>query len=165
MTSRTLDLQFLSIATKITVAVLGLGLVTTRLAQIESMIPESKLIVVQSAFFLSLLVPSFWIGLLAPVSYLTALWFAGVVFDRLSKGDDFGPTAVKGMREIGTNLMFGALAAILIAPTLTQWVEGEHGGFKYHYSIESITIGVIGLVMWFIAGAGKRLYEELDQIV
>jgi|GEM_PF-1055120 len=107
----------------------------------------------------------FWLTLLAPGFYLCALWSTADVFSGLNRGDAFGPVLVKGLRSVGTNLLWGAAAAVFIVPTLSQWAADRFGGFHYRTDIAAITIGALGLTLWLVAGAGERMRDEMERFV
>lgn len=114
------------------------------------------------------MIPAFWAGLLAPGFYLCALWAASDVFARMNKGDAFGPAMVKGLEEVGRNLMIGAVAAVFIAPTLIFLIDTNFTrmtGIKYHMEIEDLTIGLIGFVLALLAKRGAALKSELEHFV
>lgn len=115
-----------------------------------------------------LVVPAYWIGILAPGFYLCALWALSNVLGRMNRGDAFGPNMVRGLKSVGANLMYGAFAAIILAPTLSVLFANEFRnmyGIKYHTDIENLTIGLIGLVLYNIAKRGQSLKSELEQFV
>jgi hypothetical protein len=111
------------------------------------------------------LVTAFLLSLLPAGSYLCAVWAASNVFGRMNKGDPFEPAIVKGLKEVGTNLMWGAAAAIFIVPTLTPMLNERFRGFRYDPNIESVTIGLVGLVLYILAKQGQALKAELEQFV
>jgi hypothetical protein len=158
-----ISLSALSIATKISVGLLAATLVADQSRHLKAMPFE-----IGDPSHNWWMIPAFWSGLLAPGFYLFALWAASDVFDRMDKGDAFGPAMVKGLREVGSNLIYGAAAAIFIAPSLVFLVDtgfNRLSGLKYHFEIESLTIGLIGFVLYLLAKQGQALKSELDQIV
>jgi hypothetical protein len=111
------------------------------------------------------LITAFWLALFPAGSYLLAVWAASNVFGRMDKGDPFGPAIVKGLKEVSTHLMWGAAAAIAIVPTLTPALTERFRGFRYDPDIESVTIGLVGVVLYILAKQGQTLKAELDQFV
>ena len=107
----------------------------------------------------------FWLNLLAQGFYLCALWPASTVFARLGKGDAFGPAMVKGMRDVGLNLMLGAVAALILVPLFVSQLDVQYRGIPHPLDIQSITIGFIGLVLYLLARQGQALKSELEQFV
>jgi len=158
-----MSLGLLSLATKISVGLLAATLLADQSRHLKGIPFE-----IGDPSHNVWMIPAFWAGLLAPGFYLFALWAASDVFDRMDKGDAFGPAVVKGLRDIGGNLIYGACAAIFIAPTLVFLVDTGFRrltGLKYHLEIESLTIGLIGFVLYLLARQGQALKSELDQIV
>jgi hypothetical protein len=153
----------LNIGTKVAVLVLSLALIGEKNAALKAL-PFK----IGSASHNFWLIPDFWVGLLAPGFYLCALWAASSVFARMTRGDAFGFAMVKGLKDVGRNLMIGAVSAIVIAPIASFFIETNFTGMtgmKYRFSVESLTIGLIGLVLFMLAEHGQRLKSELDAIV
>ncbi|CAL4868963.1 hypothetical protein MMA231_03253 [Asticcacaulis sp. MM231] len=158
-----IPLHTLSLLTKIAVGVLTFTLIVGQSATITAMVLE-----LNSPSYKFSIIPAFWVGLMAPGFYLCALWAASNVFTRMDKGDAFGEATVKGLKEVGSNLIWGAAAAIFIAPTLNLLIETDFQrltGLKYDFEIESLTIGLIGFTLYLLAQQGQSLKSELDQIV
>lgn len=112
--------------------------------------------------------PAIWTGLLAPACFLFALWAASNVFVRIDRGGSFGPAMVRGLREIGAGLMFGAFALIVLQPSLVHLIGNgflEMRGVEFGYSVESLTLALIGLVLVLLARRGEQLRSSLDQFV
>jgi len=163
MSQSPIPLGPLSVLTRTAVIVLAAGLVSEKALQMQKLPLD-----IGDPSHNVWMIPAFWVGILAPAFYLCALWAASNVFDRMARGDAFGPAMVKGLKEVGSNLLYGAAAAIFIAPSLVFLIEtGFHrmAGVKYHFEIESLTIGAIGLVLYLLARQGQTLKSELDQIV
>jgi hypothetical protein len=114
---------------------------------------------------LSLLSPTYWIGQIPAICYITAVWSAAGFFDALNKGQAFSPAVIKALNSIGSNLSAGAVFAMIVVPNLLAWIDGAHGGFKYSLTTESMTFSVIGMVLMVIAATGAKVHAELDSIV
>ena len=158
-----IPLGTLSLLTKIAVGLLAAILIAEQNANIKAMVVD-----LNDPSHNFWMIPAFWAGLIAPGFYLCALWAVSDVFDRMDKGDAFGEAAVKGLKDVGTNLIWGAAAAIFIAPTLRLLIETDFQrltGLKYQFEIESLTIGLIGFTLYLLAQQGQTLKSELDQIV
>lgn len=112
---------------------------------------------------------AYWLDMLPNGFCLSALWVATHVFDRLSRGEAFNPAVVKGLRGIGLNLIMSAVSAILIIPCLKPFFEDlGHGitlGVTFNANIESVTIGLIGIVLYAVAHQGRALKTELESYV
>ncbi|ESQ81333.1 hypothetical protein [Asticcacaulis sp. YBE204] len=158
-----LPLDVIGVATKVAVGLLVAGLVVEKAAPLNDMHPDPFVHV--SLLTISMALPPFWISLLAPICYLCALWSASNVFMRLHKGEGFGASVVKGLKDVGSNLIYGAVAAIVIMPTLTVMFEDRFRGIRYDFAIEPLTIGLIGLMLWLITQAGAKLQTEMESYV
>lgn len=109
-----------------------------------------------------------WVRLIAPALFLFALWAASDVFARMKLGEAFGPAMVRGLRQIGGGLMFGAFAAILVQPSLVFLVGNgfqEMRGAKFDLSIANLTLGLVGIVLILLAREGEKLRSNLDEFV
>ncbi len=107
----------------------------------------------------------FAVSLLAPIFYLFAVWASAEAIERIHSGDAFGAVMVKGLRDIGSNLMWGAGAAVVISPTLTGWIDERFRGVRFDADIASVTIGVLGGVLWLVAAQGEKLKTEMDSFI
>jgi hypothetical protein len=112
--------------------------------------------------------PVYWVSLLAPAFFLRALWVASDAFVRMDRGDAFGPAMVRGLKEIGGNLMLGALAAIVAQPSLIFLIGNgfrEMRGVRFNLDVENLTLALVGLVLILLARQGQKLKSKLDQFV
>lgn len=152
-----------SIILKIVVLSLTLALISTASQTIKGLPFE-----VGNLMHNLLVIPSYWITILAPGFYLCALWALSDVFGRLNRGDAFGPNMIRGLKGVGSNLMYGAFTAIILAPTLSVLFANEFrslAGIKHDNDIENLTIGLIGLALYALAKRGQALKSELEQFV
>lgn len=149
-----------SIVIKIVIVVLALAFIKERSTQLTNLVWEAGDWRHNGAVIFI-----FWLSLLAPGFYLCAAWAAANVFGRLDKGTPFTPTLVKGVREVGRNLMWGAIAAIVVVPTMVPWADDRFRGIRYDPDIESVTIGLVGVVLYILAKQGQALKAELEQFV
>ena len=110
----------------------------------------------------------FWVRLLAPFFFVAAMWTASGVIVRVKQGEAFAPAMLRGLVWMGFCLVLGALSAILFQPAMV-WLMGngfsELRGVKFDWSVENLAIGLVGLVLVFIAEHGRRLRAELDSFV
>jgi hypothetical protein len=112
--------------------------------------------------------PDFWVSLLAPAFFLRALWVASDAFVRMDRGDAFGSTMVKGLKEIGGNLILGAFAATVVQPSLIFLIDNgfrEMRGVSFDLTVENLTLAMVGLVLILLAREGQKLKSNLDQFV
>jgi hypothetical protein len=111
---------------------------------------------------------AYWLGLVAPAFYLWAVWAASNVFIRINKGEPFDSAIVRGMNHIGAGLMLGAWSAILLKPAMLHLIGNgflEMRGVKLDYTVENLTVAVVGLALVMLAKQGRKLKSTLDQFV
>lgn len=116
----------------------------------------------------AMLSPVFWVSLLAPAFFLRALWVASDALVRMDRGDAFGPAMVRGLKEIGGNLLFGAFAAIVVQPSLIYLIGNaflEMRGVKFDLDVENLTLAMVGLVLLLLSRQGQKLQSKLDEFV
>jgi hypothetical protein len=115
-----------------------------------------------------MITPVYWVSLLAPAFFLRALWAASDAFVRMDRGDAFGPAMVRGLKEIGGNLMLGAFAAIVVQPSLIFLIRNgfrEMRGVRFNLDVENLTLALVGLLLILLARQGQKLKSKLDQFV
>lgn len=125
-----------------------------------------------------LLIVAFWTELLGPGFYICALWASGNVFARINRGEAFDATLVRGMREVGTNLIIGALAplaitplfggmlaALSIAPTAAVYASLDLPPSELEAYIVNLAFFFIGAAFFQLARKGASLKSELEQFV
>jgi hypothetical protein len=112
--------------------------------------------------------PVYWVSLIAPAFFLRALWVASDAIVRMDRGDAFGPALVRGLAEIGGNLMLGAFAAVVVQPSLIFLIGNgfrEMRGVKFNLDVENLTLALVGLVLILLARQGQQLRSKLDEFV
>ncbi len=115
-----------------------------------------------------MLTPTHWISLVAPAFYLWAMWAASSVFTRLDQGDAFGPALVKGLRAMGGGLMLGAWAAIIFQPIMIHLITNNFRavqGVRLNFTIENLTLALVGLALVLLARHGQKLKSKLESFV
>jgi hypothetical protein len=115
-----------------------------------------------------MMTPVYWVSLLAPAFFLRALWTASDALVRMDRGDAFGPAMVRGLKEIGGNLMLGAFAAIVAQPSLIFLIGNgfrEMRGVRFNLDVENLALALVGLVLILLARQGQKLKSKLDQFV
>jgi hypothetical protein len=111
---------------------------------------------------------AYWVSLVAPAFFLAALWQASEALVRMNRGEAFGAATVRGLKEMGGCLMIGAVAAIIVQPSLIfLFANGftEMRGVRFDIDVENITLALVGLVLILIAREGKQLQSKLDEFV
>ncbi|KAF0110834.1 MAG: hypothetical protein FD163_584 [Hyphomonadaceae bacterium] len=106
----------------------------------------------------------FWFSLLSPISYISAVFIAADMFGKFSEGVEFDDTVNDSLEKIGLCVGFGAFAAIFLEPNLISWTSPEPR-IIFNFTIESLTIGVIGGTLIFTNFIARKLKRELDEIV
>jgi hypothetical protein len=112
--------------------------------------------------------PAYWVSLLAPAFFLVAVWSASTALVRIDRGDAFGPSMVRGLKEIGGCLMLGAFAAIVAQPSLLFLIGNgfrEMRGARFNFDVENVTLALVGLMLVLLARQGQSLKSKLDQFV
>jgi hypothetical protein len=112
--------------------------------------------------------PAYWISLLAPIFFLSALWSASNALVSMDRGVGFGPAAVCALREIGGCLMIGAFAAIVVQPSLIYLMGNgfrEMHGVTLDWNVENLTLALVGFVLILLAREGQKLQSKLDEFV
>ncbi len=163
MTTTPKRLSALSVTTKLIVLCLALALCFEKTGALELLHmdgaanPENRI-----------MSQAYWFSMLAPIFYLWGLWAASNVFARMDTGEAFSGAMAHGLQNVGGCLMIGAFCAIVVTPSLrflTDTGFSRMSGAHFHFDIESLTIGLIGLALLLIAKQGRALKAELDQIV
>ena len=108
------------------------------------------------------------IGALPAVLLLLAVMAAQRVFERMSEGAIFTAGNAADIGRIGENMLWAAVAAIAIVPSLSNWVRGEHGGVAVDMHDWALLLGVLGVavsLMGRVFGLAARIKAENEQIV
>jgi hypothetical protein len=154
-------LPIAAIVTRIVVVGLGLALFFDQLG-------ARRLLHLEGADGGVMATPAYWIGLLAPIFFLAALWVASNALVSLERGDAFGPAVVCALKEIGYCLLLGAFAAIVVQPSLMYLIGNgfsEMRGVALNWNVENLTLALVGVVLILLAREGKKLQSKLDEFV
>lgn len=160
MTQKILSLRLIGGATRLTAGILILAYIAQHATTLMQL-PYETGHIRQNAQLIS----AYVVTILPAGFYLMALVSAGEVFSHMEKSGAFTASIVKGLKGTGENLMWGALTAVVLAPTLVPVLEGRFRGIRWDMQIESITIGLIGLLLWLITRQGQSLKTEMDSFV
>jgi hypothetical protein len=101
------------------------------------------------------------------VLLLLAVLAAQRVFARMGEGVIFSAANAADIGSIGDNVLWAAIATVLIAPNLSAWVRGE-GGFHFDGHDWAVLLGVVGAaiaLMGRVLGLANRINAENEQIV
>lgn len=108
------------------------------------------------------------LGLVAPVFYMWSVWAASNVFIRINHGAPFGQSVVRGMNQMGAGLMLGAWSTVLLEPAMLHLIANdfrEMRGVKLDYTVENLTVAIVGLALVMLAKEGRKIRSTLDQFV
>lgn len=108
------------------------------------------------------------VGLIPAVCYFMGVVAAARIFGRVAKGELFSEANAGGLSEVGSSLVWGAIAGALIVPAIQSWIAHEHAFFGLRAEPEIWVLAVIGgavMVLGRMMRHGIRLQGELDEIV
>lgn len=151
----------MSAMTKILVIVFTLNLIVERIAQLSQAIGLSGTTDWRSMLMLSAKLPHFWTGILVPVSYLIALWSAANLLKAYEHSREFDLTVFRELKTLGANLMYAAIAALFIVPTIESWINLGGRGFSVNFDINPVAVGMVGVILKLIA---RRSIEAAETI-
>ena len=104
---------------------------------------------------------------LPAVLLLLAVMAAQRVFSRMSRGAIFTPANAADIGRIGENMLWAAIAAGVIAPTLSGWVRGDVT-LSFDVHDWTLLLGVLGVavsLMGRVLGLATQIKAENEQIV
>jgi len=113
----------------------------------------------------------FGLGLVAALPSLFfafALWDFAQLFGRCGEGQVFTVRNTRTLRSGGDSLLLAAAASALISPTLTAWIGGDPGGFRFQANDLALGVGAVGLAIHGLANIFRdavRVKEENDSFV
>lgn len=155
----------LSIFVKIMTLIFALNLIIERGLQLIPIYTLGGNFNWQNTLMMSLKLPFFWTGLLVPIIYLCALWSAANVLREFERNKSFNHDLLKNLQAIGANLMYAAMAAILFVPSIEAWINQGSRDLKTAWDVEAVTIGMIGLILKYIAQRAQSLQGKVDSFV
>jgi hypothetical protein len=159
------DTANLAIFIQFAVVLFGLNLLFDRFTQIAQVYGLGGIRDLDAMLALSFTLPHFWTGLLVPICYLCALWAAAKCLRGFENTRTFSSTLLAGLTAIGANLVYGALAALIIVPSIEAWVTQSSRRFQLDWNVEAVTLGMLGVVLKLVAHRAEKLQTELDSIV
>ncbi|MGH6951352.1 MAG: DUF2975 domain-containing protein [Vitreimonas sp.] len=107
------------------------------------------------------------IGALPAVLLLLGVFAAQRVFARMSEGAIFTRANAVDIGRIGENMLWAAIAAVVISPTLAGFVRGDRdlsidlGDWVLLLGVLGVAVGLMGRVL----GLATQIKAENDQIV
>jgi hypothetical protein len=147
------------------VALLAISLISDRILILIKVSETQQLQGISALIEASFRIPQFLTGMLVPILLLWALWDTAQLMRRLEQGLGFQEQVTRALHKIGGDLLYAALAAILIVPTLDAWIAQQNKGFDTKWDVVYVAIGMIGIVMRQISRQAKASQEQLDSIV
>src|SRR5262245_58324049 len=104
---------------------------------------------------------------LPAVLLLLGVLAAQRVFARMSRGAIFSADNANDIGSMGDNVLWAAIATVLIVPNMSAWVRGE-GGFHFDGHDWAFLLGVLGAaiaLMGRVLGLANRIKAENEEIV
>lgn len=108
------------------------------------------------------------IDALPAFALLGAIDASKTLFGRLAKGEMFSDLVGRGVKGIGSSMIFAALAISVIVPWLQAWVDGKYGFGGIHLDPMVLVLGVVGAAMLMLGRLLKRagaMQSELERFV
>lgn len=155
----------LSIFVRIIAIIFILNLIADRLIQVLPAYTLGGNFSVENTFMLSLKLPFFWTGLLVPIIYVFALWAAADFLKKFELSKSFDHDLLKSLQSIGANLMYAAMATILFVPSIEAWINQGSRDLTTDWDVEAVTIGMIGLILKYVAQRAQSLQRQVDSFV
>jgi len=106
--------------------------------------------------------------MVAPFFFWLALNTAAEALFRLRQERGFGSGTMAALKSVGNNLMLGTFAAVVVQPSMIFLIGNgftEMGGVRFDLNVETVTIGLVGLVILHIALQRQKLQFKLDEFV
>lgn len=98
--------------------------------------------------------------------YAGAVLAAGGIFGRIAKGEIFSARNSAALGAVGGWLSMGALVAMVVTPTVVDWLD--LGALRFRTEPTDMLIAVIGgliQMLGFIHTRATAIRSELDQII
>lgn len=150
---------------KVTVVFLSFSMLFERLFPVITLITQTNNATFISAVTFIFHQPRLLTGFLAPICLLMALWAAASTLTVFEKTKGFEKEVLDGVTKISANLIYAAIAAMFIVPSLDAWIAGSGSSFQTHWDVEWVTIGMIGVALKMLARRAEYVQRQLDEIV
>jgi hypothetical protein len=161
----TVNTGILTMFIKVMTLIFALNLIIDRGAQLLPVYTLGGNFSLLNTFMMSLKLPFFWTGLIVPITYLCALWTASNFLKKFESSKSFDHDSLKCLQTIGADLMYAAMAAILLVPTIEAWINQGSRSVTTHWDIQAVTIGMIGLILKFVSQRARNLQSKVDSFV
>jgi hypothetical protein len=155
----------LGLIVKIMAAMFLLNLLFDRGMQLLPIYTLADSFSVSDTLAVSLTLPYFWTGLLVPICYLYALWAAAYFLQQFEANQEFNQNLLSALQRIGGRLMGGAIAAMLIVPSIESWINHGSRALKLDWQVEPVTIGMIGLIIKLVARRAAQAQGQPETLV
>lgn len=99
---------------------------------------------------------------------LGALDAARKLFARLARGETFSGAVGKGVRGMGSALIWAAVAAAVVVPWLHAWVDGRYGFGGLNLEPTNVVLAVVGaalLLLGRLVARAADMKSELESFV
>lgn len=106
-------------------------------------------------------------SLVAPATYVFALWRLGRVLKAFAREGRFVAAAFQALRSVGLALALGAVFTLAVEPGLATLL-GRSPGYLIGLSAADIALGLLGAMLWGFARLFRRaarLERELDGFI
>jgi hypothetical protein len=99
-----------------------------------------------------------WVDFLPAFILAYGLWELLDYLGKISRGADWAVTTVRMIREIGLTLVWAGIAAMVVAPTMSQWVQLKIT-FDFHIDPAWLALAVLGAMLMAIAQTVGKLVQ------
>jgi hypothetical protein len=109
-----------------------------------------------------------WIPALPSMVLTGAIDESRKLFGRLARGELFSEAVGRGVKGIGTALLFAAVTMAVIVPWLQAWVDGKFGFGEVRLDTLTWVLGVVGAALLMVGRLLKRadaMQDELERFV
>lgn len=165
MSSSTNQFSNVAIFIKMTVVFLGLSLLFDRLMPAIYLIEQTNNATVSSTISFIVQQPKLLTGFLVPICLLLALWTTASTLVDFEKTKGFQKDVLGGISKVGANLIYAAIAAMCLVPSIDSWIAGTGRSLQLYWDIEIVTIGMIGVALKMLARRADYVQRQLDAIV
>mgnify|MGYP001548464885 CR=1 FL=1 len=106
--------------------------------------------------------------LIAPAPFVWALYEGARLIGSTSASKQFGPTTIAGLHRAAAAVLLGVFASVILAPSLLHLQSNGFtamSGVEFAYSIEALTLVIVGFLLHYLARAGAALHADLESIL
>lgn len=154
----------LSVLVKIMVLLFALNLLIERGLQLLPIYTVGDNFNLGNTLAMSLKLPFFWTGLLVPILYLCALWSGSNLLKKYGLNSSIDATLLPDLQVLGAYLMYAAMAAILLVPSIEAWINQGARELKWDWNINAVSVGMIGMILKFIAQNAQSRINKTEAL-